>query len=486
MNRLGVCTFRSVVAAVYQRRILHHSTMTESGWNKTAPRRRNYKRAKRDNGAAPTQDFESSAMNKLSHVTLSAEQQSLRDKVLKFTRDNLGKHDPAVSGKASMFVIEGDAGTGKSVILNSLFNEFQRLASAKGTTSADNGPDVLQGTSNFLVVNHPEMLKLYLRICKQFKYITRSSLERPTSLVNKLTKDKRMADVVIIDEAHLLATSKDAFKKFYGNNHLEELMSLAKVLIVVYDAKQALRMGSYWDDDTVNGSSLKSYYDAIPAANKDWYRLKQQFRVAAPDDVLQWIDTISTKGKIPKFPASMKADAAPVTPTFDFKLWDDCGEMYEALRAKNDEMGQCRVLSTYDFPYRLDGRDYFVECGDNFKVRWDRYQPRAVAPWSERQDSFDEVGSVYTIQGFDLNYAAVILGRSIGYNAANDSIELRPELYDDHAGFTKKKNISTPDTVKHKIIMNSINVLLTRGVKGLYVYAYDDALRERLSRSREE
>lgn len=448
--------------------------MTESGWSKTAPRRRNYKRVKRDEDSK-SPDFESNAMNKLSHVKLSTEQQNLRDKVLQFTRDNLGKHDSKTPGKASMFVIEGDAGTGKSVILNSLFNEFQRLAADKA-----NNNDILQGTSNYLIVNHPEMLKLYLRICKQFKYITRNSLERPTSLVNKLTKDKRMADVVIIDEAHLLATSKDAFKKFYGNNHLEELMSLAKVLIVVYDAKQALRMGSYWDDETENGSSLKSYYDMIPEANKDWYRLKEQFRVAAPNDVLEWIDTISTKGKIPKFPASMKSETPQ---TFEFKLWDDCGEMYQELKVKNDQFGQCRVLSTYDFPYRLDGKDYFVECGDNFKVRWDRYQPRAVAPWSERSDSFDEVGSVYTIQGFDLNYAAVILGRSIGYDAKNDSIMLRPELYDDHAGFTKKKNISTPDTVKHKIIMNSINVLLTRGVKGLYVYAYDPELRERLSRS---
>lgn len=142
---------------------------------------------------------------------------------------------------------------------------------------------------------------------------------------------------------------------------------------------------------------------------------------------------------------------------------------------------QCRLLATYDFPYRLDGKDYFVTCGDNFKVRWDRYTPRAVLPWSERADTIDEVGSVYTIQGFDLNYAGVILGRSIGYDAKNDSIMLKPEMYDDHAGFTKKRNIKDAALVERKIIMNSLNVLLTRGVKGLYVYAWDPELRKRLA-----
>lgn len=421
------------------------------------------------------QDHETSAFNRLSHVKLSDEQSTLRDNALKFIRDNLKSYKNKKN--VSMFVIQGDAGTGKSVVLNSLFNEIQRLAKFSKDTS-----DPLNGTQNYLIVNHPEMLKLYVRTSKQYKYILRSSLERPTSLVNNLTKAKKMADVVIIDEAHLLATSKDAFKRFYGENHLEELMSLAKVLIIVYDEKQALRMGSYWDENSENGASLKNYYNRIEQPErKYWYNLKQQFRVAAPDDVLRWIDQISTIGKIPEFPASMKQDKKEHE--FDFKIWEDCGEMYSSLKEMNNKFGQCRMLSTYDFPYRLDGKDYYVTCGDNFKVIWDRYKPREITPWSERADSIDEVGSVYTIQGFDLNYAGVILGRSVGYDAANDCIKLIPELYDDHAGFTKKKNISQPDDVKQKIIMNSINVLLTRGVKGLYVYAYDPALRKRLLES---
>ena len=428
---------------------------------------RAYKRAKVGAGSALA---EHDAIDKLSHVELSSEQMKLRNTVLDFVKDQLRSWD-AGKKECSMFVIQGDAGTGKSVVLNSLFNEVQRQANVKPA-----GGSELAGTKNYLVVNHPEMLKLYHRISKSFPYIKKSTLERPTSLVNTLQKTKSMADVIIIDEAHLLSTSKDAFKRFYGENHLESLMSLGKVLVIVYDDKQSLRMGSYWEENTTDGSSLAGFYQQVPEAKKRWWTLKEQFRVVAESDVLQWIEQLSSTGKILTFPKSVSSGSS----TFDFRIWEDCGAMYSKLKELNEEFGQCRMLATYDFPYRLDGKDYFVTCGDTFKLRWDRYMPKSVLPWSERPDSIDEVGSVYTIQGFDLNYAGVILGRSVGYDAENNCIKLMPEFYDDHAGFTKKKNIKNTDQVKIKIIMNSINVLMTRGVKGLYLYAYDPDLRKKL------
>ncbi|CAB4255383.1 similar to Saccharomyces cerevisiae YPL245W Putative protein of unknown function [Maudiozyma barnettii] len=448
---------------------------------KEAPK---FKRAKKND----VQQIESAAMDKLTNVKLSHEQQKLKDKIIGFTRKQLIRYNAKKTTEHSpgFFAIHGDAGTGKSVVLNSLFNDFERLS-----TENEDHNDVFVGTKNYLVVNHPEMLKLYIRICKQFKYIKRSSLERPTSLINKLLKDNTLVDIIVVDEAHLLATSKDPFKKFYGDNHMVELLALTKVLIVVYDPKQSLRMGCYWDGKLKNGSDISVIENIVPEARRYHERLEKQFRVAAPPDVLNWIKTISEDAKIPDFPKSMKEDYVETNDKnnnkdsvkYDFKIWNDCGEMYEALKLKNEEFGQCRVLCTYDFPYRLDGKDYFVECGKNFRVRWDRYQPRAALPWSERADSIDEVGSVYTIQGFDLNYAAVILGRSIGYDSVNDCLKIKPELYDDRAGFTKKKNILNPDTVKVQIILNSLNVLLTRGVKGLYIYAYDPILRKRLNKS---
>mgnify|MGYP003366264792 CR=1 FL=1 len=167
----------------------------------SAPRKYNRsKRAKISND----QNQESIAMDKLAHVILSEEQLQLKTAVLEFVEKHLANEYQKItkSKEPAMFVIQGDAGTGKSVVLNSLFNEIQKIANTE-----EGFKSILHGTSNYLVVNHPEMLKLYHRISKRFKYITKASLERPTSLINNLTKQKKTVDVVIIDEGHLLATS---------------------------------------------------------------------------------------------------------------------------------------------------------------------------------------------------------------------------------------------------------------------------------------
>lgn len=435
----------------------------------------------------PTTTTSSAAVEKISQIELSEEQWHLKLKILKFTREGLLNYQSA----PSVFLINGDAGTGKSVILNSIFNEIQKLSrdvQAAITSTNDHDIDILANTRNFLVVNHPEMLKLYHQISKQFPYILKSDIERPTSLINKYYKKSKSKsiqdkiDVLIIDEAHLLATSRDPFKKFHQDNHLEELLKISKVVIMVFDEKQSLRMGSFWSSSPTsqNGASLTTLLKSTTLQKFQIYNLTNQFRITgANQDLLNWITQLSTSKKIAPLPVS--SQITTTTKSFDFKIFENCQTMYEHIKYQNTIHGQSRIISTYDFPYRLDGHDHFVTSqSDSFKLRWDRYLPQLSTPWSERPDTIEEVGSVYTIQGFDLNYAGVILGRSIGYDSVNDSILIKPEYYDDNAGFTRKKNIKDVDMVKQRIVLNSVNVLLTRGVLGLYIYAWDKELRERL------
>lgn len=415
-------------------------------------------------------------VKKFTNIKLNDEQQQLKSRIIEFTKQNLQRFNSnSANYKPSVFVINGDPGTGKSIIINSLFNEFQRIA--KTTKN-----DILSNRNNYLVVNHPEMLKLYYQISKSFTFIKKSELERPTSLINKYLKQADCLypiDILIIDEAHLLASSKDSFKKFHQNNHFEELLKISKVVIVVFDEHQSLRMGSFWNlNSQKDGATLYDYLGNKSLVNSfEMHQLTKQFRVVAQPDLLDWIANISITKKILPLPTKdLEMDNG-----FEFKLFNSCSTMYEHIKEKNAKFGQARILATYDFPYRLDGKDYFVTSqSDDFKLRWDRYMPQLTTPWSERDDTIAEVGSVYTIQGFDLNYAGVILGRSIGYDKETDSIKIKPEFYDDNAGFTKKKNIKHVDQVKEKIILNSLNVLLTRGVRGLYLFAWDNELRERL------
>ena len=99
--------------------------------------------------------------------------------------------------------------------------------------------------------------------------------------------------------------------------------------------------------------------------------------------------------------------------------------------------------------------------------------------WAEQPQTLGEVGSTFTIQGFDLNYAGVILGPSVKYR--NGKI-----IYDPSSSCNAKaiRNRTLSDGSKQKfgelLIQHEVRVLMTRGVEGLYIYACDDELREAL------
>ena len=158
--------------------------------------------------------------------------------------------------------------------------------------------------------------------------------------------------------------------------------------------------------------------------------------------------------------------------------------MYEAIKQKDRQNGISRMISTFDYLHKKDGKDYYVE-EDEMNLPWNRIYNKNT--WAEVKESKDEVGSIYTIQGFDLNYAGVILGPSITYNKITDRIEIDTSKYKDSEAFKGSAtiydgngNLIPQEKVKEEIILNSLNVLLKRGVNGLYIYASDKDLNEKL------
>ncbi|WP_029603848.1 DUF2075 domain-containing protein [Kozakia baliensis] len=378
---------------------------------------------------------------------LSPQQQTLKEKILAFCARH--RH-----GEKGFFIIEGTAGTGKSLVLNNIFREIQKSARLKNTE--------FSGTKNYLVVNHPEMLKLYRNISENIPELQKSDYERPTTLINRLDKNAQKADIVLIDEAHLLLTRPDRYNKFEQNNQLEEILRLAQVVIIVYDTHQVLKFKSHW-----NSELLAQFHNR---ATTEIFHLDGQFRMQANKAVRDWIAAFCRQKILP-----LSHD-----PHFDLRIFDDAQEMYEQLKSRNAQDGLSRILATYDYPYRLDGHDYFIHEG-RFRLRWDRAHPQARLPWAERPDTIDEVGSVYTIQGFDLNYAAIILGPSLGYDTKADKITVDPTRYEDGAAFAGRDGIAHAEHAKQTIMLNALNVLMTRGMKGLYLYASNPALREQIA-----
>lgn len=377
---------------------------------------------------------------------LNSEQIELKYEVLKFIEDNIRNPEPCV------LFIEGDAGTGKSVLLSSIFNTIQDYSKNKNS-------NIYNYKDNYMLVNHSEMLKTYRSIAKQLPNLLVRNFEKPTSFINKSKKHNTQADIVLVDEAHLLLTQSDNFNYYEGDNHLIDIMERSKITIAVFDPKQVLKVKSYWNDNTIKPIKSKFKNKTI--------KLNSQMRIHANNDVIQWMDNFVDK----------KITPLPKDDSFDIRIFDDVQEMYELIKEKNKKYGLSRIVSTFDFEHKKDGKDYFVEIGD-FKLPWNRTNENYT--WAENEESINEVGSIYTIQGFDLNYVGVILGPSVQFDKSRNEVFIDSSKYKDTGAFSGSGQLDNKDNIQEEIILNSINVLIKRGIKGLYIYAVDKELQYKL------
>ncbi|MGX7264293.1 DNA/RNA helicase domain-containing protein [Enterococcus crotali] len=398
---------------------------------------------------------------------LSPEQQDLKEKVIDFCKRSMDDTE----NEHHVFFIAGEAGTGKSVVLSSIFKTIQDLAEKKENNAFAN----FNQDNNYLLVNHNEMLKTYKKIAESLPNLKKKDFMKPTSFINAVDKGKlKHADIVLVDESHLLLSTKDKYNSFEYENQLEEVIKRSKVTIVVFDEKQVLKLKSHW-----NADSLVKIKDKYPIHEE--YHLTTQFRMKAAPEIVHWVDSFVDR-KILPFPIITRREKTEAKKRysdeeFDFRFFSSAEDMRMEIEARNQKSGLSRIVSTFDYIHKKDGGEYLVEEGD-FSAPWNRTDYKKS--WAEEEETINEVGSIYTIQGFDLNYVGVILGPSIGYDAEKNELKIDIEKYKDSEAFKSRDGIENIDKVKEQIILNSINVLLKRGINGLYIYASDDKLREKL------
>ncbi|KRL56929.1 DUF2075 domain-containing protein [Furfurilactobacillus rossiae] len=344
---------------------------------------------------------------------------------------------------SSVAIIEGAAGTGKSVVLMELVRQYMT--------------DNHYKTS--LVVNHPELYKAYQDIAESIPNMKVNTIRRPTSLINDAQKHNKKYDIIFVDEAHLLYSKSEPYAHYRGQNQLTDLMNLAKVVVVVYDFDQVFQSKMYWDRALL----LKT----IGNHPHKTFDMNFQYRMVASDEQVAWMDDLTEEKPMKPFPNNSD---------FKFKVFDTAGEMFETIKKRNKEVGMSRMVATSGFP-RIGGR-HNVEM-DSFSLPWDEWDPQRTH-WAKREGSITQVGTIYTLQGFDLNYVGMIIGPSFGYDPKTDTMTVIPEKYSHKEVFKKRKDMKFSRDEYKKFIADVLNVLMKRGKYGLYLTAYDDALRKRL------
>lgn len=443
-----------------------------------------------------TYEIEQSAIFAMSPFkSLTAEQFDLKQQVIDLTKHALEKDEQ------TLIFIRGDAGTGKTVVMSSIFYEMQKRAKQnyKQWDAEDENTepkDQFAGTRNYLLNNHADQINVYKDLARRLNNVLRvGDFKKPTSFINEMLgvvnkntgeratpKGSGKADVVFVDEAHLLLSEEDHFNSFYGESHISELLKIAKVLVLVFDPNQVVMGKSLWNDDMLDKIKAR-----LPKQNVLELRLEKQMRMQASPNQIAWIEDIVQGRHLRKFPIPDKKG-------YEIKVFDNPTRMYDAIKSRNDEdiaktgdkstHGLSRMLATFDFEWHTienenstDGRWHVAVENTTFSLPWN-YSGIPDGVWSQ-EDSIGEVGSTYTIQGFDLNYVGVILGSSIRYDSTR-GIYIDPSLSKDSNAKKISKNSTDAEAEVLLTLRNSLNVLLTRGVSGLYLYAVDPALREYL------
>ncbi|CAK8054903.1 DUF2075 domain-containing protein [Eupransor demetentiae] len=393
--------------------------------------------------------MDNSAVKKFNIEQLSGQQEEQLDLINHYIQSSLKKDGHHIA------VIEGDAGTGKSVVLTKLFQQLKA-----GAKKADSP---YYETNSIFTVNHPELLKVYQEMSAELPNLRKKDYIRPTSLINSAHKNDEKYDVVLIDEGHLLLSKPEPYVKFTQQNQLAEIIKLAKVVVVVFDFKQVMQTKMYWD--------RKLLKKVLAPYDYQVFNFNFQYRMNASQAVMDWVNELS-EGKLVPVPKDLGH--------YDLRIFNRAADIFAVIKEKNKEVGLSRMVATTGFEKGDDGRHHVML--DDFDQPWDELDPQPT-PWAERPESINEVGSIYTIQGFDLNYVGVLLGPPFEYDAEHDRMTVNPskvthtEIYKRRPGLTDPKEIAE---VKRTVMFNALNILLKRGTRGLYITAADPALRKRL------
>ena len=177
-------------------------------------------------------------------------------------------------------------------------------------------------------------------------------------------------------------------------------------------------------------------------------------------------------------------------PRYDFIIYDDVSEMVEEIKKRNAERGLCRTVAGYAWDWRKKkeklvfkkedsfATDVLIKNGiydidiDGARFIWNT----EYNGWLASPNSINEIGCIHTIQGFDLNYAGVIIGNELRYSEER-GLYIDRKSYRDVNG---SKSASDDELLEY--ILNIYKVLCTRGMLGTFVYVCDEGLRTHLQK----
>ena len=415
------------------------------------------------------------------YKSLTADQYMIVNEILNVLAKNIE------AKQNTTFIIHGGAGTGKTVLGIYL---LKLISQAKDSEHYEIEEDqVEQNLYDILKINETvEDLRIGLVIPmenlrgtlkKVFKYIKGLNSNMVLS-PNDVAKNNQIYDLLIVDEAHRLRQRKNLssakqYNTFKLNNiklgldenegtELDWILKKSKYQILFYDEKQTIKPTDVRQEKFIELEKNSKCYS---------YQLKTQLRcILGGEKYVEYIKRIFSNN-----PPSKKESFKK----YDIKLFDNIIDLIAEIKKKNKELGLCRTIAGYAWPWNSKGakakninylNTYDINI-DGQKYIWNT----STSDWVNSPNSINEIGSIHTIQGFDLNYAGIIIGNDLKYDSINNKLYADRNNYYDKNG---KNTASEEELLEY--ILNIYSTMCTRGMLGTYIYVCNKELKKYLSK----
>ncbi|WP_175192165.1 DNA/RNA helicase domain-containing protein [Achromobacter deleyi] len=351
-----------------------------------------------------------------------------------------------------VIIVRGGPGTGKSVLAINL------LAALIGQ----------QRNARYVTKNRAPREVFQAKLTGTFTKTRLGNLFSGSGSFTDDTPDSH--DVLLVDEAHRL-NEKSGLYRNMGENQVLEIIRSAHCTVFFTDDDQRVTIF-----DIGHTEELKNQAKAQGAEITE-LELTSQFRCNGSEGYLAWLDNT----------LEIRPTANPVLdPTdYDFRVFDSPTEMHGLIAAKNQLNNRSRVVAGYCWPWpsKKNPAAWDIELSQfGYQKRWNLSTDGSL--WIVKPGSVQEVGCIHTCQGLELDYVGVIIGDDLVYRDGQIKTDATQRASSDQSVRGLKKMMrENPDNARglaDLIIKNTYRTLMTRGMKGCYVYCTDKALGEYL------
>jgi len=360
-----------------------------------------------------------------------------------------------IEGK-KVLVVEGGPGTGKSVVAINLMVALTQAGKLTQYVTKNSAPRAVYQS----------------KLTGTIKKTRFEALFQGSGSFHGCAPDT--FDVLVVDEAHRLNAKSGMFQNL-GENQVKEIIRSAKTAVFFIDENQKVTTKDIGTKDEIRKWAKEQPAELVELV------LDSQFRCNGSDGYLSWLDNVLQIRET----ANTNIEGI----NYDFQVCESPSVLRDIIFEKNKEANKARLVAGYCWDWISKNNTSLKDItfpGTDFAMPWNFSQESYL--WSIKPDSVKEIGCIHTCQGLELDYVGVIIGKDLIYRDGQVLVDPSKRSRGDssikgYKSMLKKQPEEARELIR-AIIKNTYRTLMTRGMKGCYIWCQDEELQEHMKGQR--